>query len=89
MAVCGLGRAGALHGSGRGYAVETSGSSFLAMLGMRVSYEGVMSEPVRLRVMLDLDWVMTRNNFDVDHRPAWAVSSAATSIGVATVVRFP
>jgi hypothetical protein len=89
MAVCGLGRAGALHGSGRGYAVETSGSSFLAMLGMRVSYEGVMSEPVRLRVMLDLDWVMTKNNFDVDHRPAWAVSSAATSIGVATVVRFP
>jgi hypothetical protein len=88
MAVCGLGRAGALQGSGRGYGVDTSGSSFLAMLGMRVSYEGVMSEPVRIRVMLDLDWVMTKNNFDVDHRPAWAVSSAAASFGVATVVRF-
>ena len=89
MAVCGLGRAGALHGSGRGYGVDTSGSSFLAMAGMRVSYEGVMSEPVRIRAMLDIDWVMTRNNFDVDHRPAWAVSSAAASLGVATVVRFP
>ena len=33
MAVCGLGRAGALHGSGRGYGVDTSGSSFLAMAG--------------------------------------------------------
>ena len=89
MAVCGLGRAGALHGSGRGYGVDTSGSSFLAMAGMRVSYEGVMSEPVRIRAMLDIDWVMTRNNFDVDHRPAWAVSSAAATLGVATVVRFP
>jgi hypothetical protein len=59
------------------------------MLGMRVSYEGVMSEPVRIRLMLDLDWVMTKNAFDVDRRSAWAVSSAAASVGVATVVRFP
>jgi hypothetical protein len=89
MALCGLGRAGAMHGEGRGYGVDTSGSSFLAMLGMRVSYEGVMSEPVRIRLMLDLDWVMTRNAFDVDRRSGWAVSSAAASLGVATVVRFP
>ena len=42
--------------------------------------------------MLDIDWVMTQEHwpFDVaDHRPAWAVSSAAASLGVATVVRFP
>jgi hypothetical protein len=88
MALCGLGRTGALHGTGRGYGVDTSGSSFLAMLGMRVSYEGVVSEPVRLRAALDVDWVMTRNSFDVDHRPGWAVSSAAASFGLATVVRF-
>ena len=88
MALCGLGRAGELHGSGRGYGVDASGSSFLAMLGMRVSYEGVLSEPFRIRAMLDIDWVMTKNSFDVDHRPGWAVSSAAASLGVATVVRF-
>jgi hypothetical protein len=88
MALCGLARAGELHGTGRDYGVDTSGSSFLAMLGMRVSAEGVMSEPVRLRGTLDIDWVMTRNSFDVDHRPGWAVSSAAASVGVATVVRF-
>jgi len=86
--LCALGRAGRLHGSGEGYAVDAGGASLLLGLGARVMWEGILMGPFHFRAFVDLDGILTRNNFDVDHQPAWAVSTVAVTLGFAALVRF-
>jgi hypothetical protein len=88
-AFCGLGRIGTLHGSGQGFPVNMSGSSLIATVGARLANEAILSKPVRFRVFFDLDWLATNNSFDVDHRPAWATSTWAVSLGLGLTMRFP
>jgi hypothetical protein len=88
-AFCGLGRVGSLHGSGRGYDTDVSGSSLLATIGARLTNEAILTRRLRFRVVFDLDWLATNNNFDVDHRSAWVVSTWAVSLGLGITTRFP
>jgi len=88
-AFCGLGRVGALHGSGRGFGQNLSGSSLLATVGFRLANEAILTERLGFRVFFDLDWLATSNSFDVDGRSAWAVSTWAVSLGLGMTTRFP
>jgi hypothetical protein len=88
-AFCGLGRVGALHGSGHGFVVDRSGSSVLATVGARLANEAILTKPLRFRVFFDLDWIPTNNSFDVDGRSAWATSAWAVSLGLGLTTRFP
>jgi len=88
-AVCGLGRVGTLHGAGRGFAVDASGSSLLATIGARLANEAILSKHLGFRVFFDLDWLATSNSFDVDRRSAWTVSTWAVSLGFGLTTRLP
>jgi len=88
-AFCGMGRIGKLHGSGQGFSANLSGSSLIATVGARLANEAILTKPVRFRVFFDLDWLATNNSFDVDHRPAWATSTWAVSLGLGLTMRFP
>lgn len=88
-AFCGLGRIGKLHGSGQGFSANLSGSSLIATVGARLANEAILTKPVRFRVFFDLDWLATNNSFDVDHRPAWATSTWAVSLGLGLTMHFP
>jgi hypothetical protein len=88
-AFCGLGRVGALHGSGHGFATDLSGWSPVVTVGARLANEAILSKPLRFRVFFDLDWIATNNSFDVDHRSAWATSTWAVSLGLGLTTRFP
>ncbi len=87
-AFCGLGRVGALHGTGHGFPRNLSGSSVLATAGARLANEAILSKPLRFRVFFDLDWIATNNSFDVDHRSAWATSGWAVSLGLGLTTRL-
>jgi hypothetical protein len=87
-AFCGLGRIGALHGTGHGFARNLSGSSVLATAGARLANEAILSGPLRFRVFFDLDWIATNNSFDVDHRSAWATSGWGVSLGLGLTTRL-
>src|SRR6266511_3277489 len=84
---CGFGRTGRLYGSGQGFAVDAGGASLFASVGARLTWEAILTEPFRFRAFIDLDGVLTGNTFDVDRKPAWAVSTVAVSLGLAALVR--
>jgi hypothetical protein len=81
-ALCTLGRVGSQRGEGIDFAVNGSGSTFLASAGVRARYDVPIVEPLRVRFLADLDVPLTANSFDVDGQPAWTVSSIAASLGV-------
>jgi hypothetical protein len=85
---CALLEVAALTGTGSGYAVSSSHTTWMPRLGLRAQWEWVFAAPVGLRLYLDGAANLVRPRLLVDEHSAWQAPALSISAGGALLLSF-
>jgi hypothetical protein len=86
LALCALGSAGALQGSGAGVDQPRKDTTFYAAAGGRVGFEVRALPWLAVQAFGDLRGTLTRTTLSIDNQDAWTTPALSAAVGVMGVV---